>query len=374
MTDLDAVALSLLGYPRRKLLGALVRHWLARAVPDLDDLPPPFDGEPHLLWACRCAAGPAAAAAEHARLCSEARRTLDEAERRGQAAVVLDSPAYPRALSEIPDPPPVIWVRGAVSALSVARMVAVVGARAASRQGLEIAAALSRGMAGAGVTVVSGLARGVDTAAHRAALDVGGRSVAVLGSGLDRVYPREHEELARRLEEGGATMSEFPPGSPPMAYHFPLRNRLISGLSVATVVVEASEKSGSLITAGAALEQGREVMAVPGPVSGGRHRGAHALLRDGARLVESADDILSELGWAPAGLRTAAGPTGLEAGLATELGLTAGAEDFSTDEVATATGWTISEINVRLGALEIAGRIQRVGGGRFIGLPTRVLT
>jgi DNA processing protein len=268
----------------------------------------------------------------------------------------------------------VIWVRGTISALSAPRMVAVVGARAASRQGLEIAALLSRGLAGAGVTVVSGLARGVDTAAHRAALDAGGRSVAVLGSGLDRVYPPEHEGLARRLEEEGAAASEFPPGSPPMAYHFPLRNRLISGLSAATVVVEASEKSGSLITAGAALEQGRDVMAVPGPVSTGRHRGAHALLRDGASLVESAEDILWELGWAAAGLRGTVARAGLEAGLAAELGLAAGVEDFSTDEVAAATGWTISEINVRLGELEIAGRIQRVGGGRFSGLPTRVLT
>ena len=182
--------------------------------------------------------------------------------------------------------------------LHAPRVVAVVGARAASRQGLDIAAAIGGELAAAGIVVVSGLARGVDTAAHRAALDAGGRSIAVLGSGLDKVYPAEHERLAGALAERGAVVSECGPGAPPLPHHFPLRNRIISGLAAATVVVEASEKSGSLITAAAALDQGREVMAVPGPVAPGRHRGAHALLRDGATLVERADDVMAALGWA----------------------------------------------------------------------------
>jgi DNA processing protein len=168
-------------------------------------------------------------------------------------------------------------------------------------------------------------------------------------------------------------VSEHLADTPALAYHFPLRNRIISGLAAAVVVVEASEKSGSLITAMAALEQGREVMAVPGPVGPGRHRGGHALLRDGARLVENADDVLAELGWAP---RVAAGPGAcrLAPDLAAELGLEPTVEDFSTDEVVVATGRPIAAISARLGALEVEGRIQRIGGGRFMGSRNRVLT
>ena len=266
-----------------------------------------------------------------------------------------------------------LWVRGSAEALTAARMVAVVGARAATRAGLAVAADLAAGLAAAGVTVVSGLARGVDGAAHQAALAHGGASIGVLGSGLDRVYPSEHEPLAQALAARGAVVSEHLADTPALAYHFPLRNRIISGLAAAVVVVEASEKSGSLITAMAALEQGREVMAVPGPVGPGRHRGGHALLRDGARLVENAADVLAELSWAP---RVAAGPgtTGLPPELADELGLERGVEDFSTDEVVAATGKPIAAISARLGALEVEGRIQRIGGGRFMGGQNRVLT
>ena len=265
MTDLDAVALAVLGHPRRRLLGALVRHWLARPIPEVDDLPEREPTEPFLVWACRCACGPGAAG-ELEQVRQQADRLLASAARTGQRAVSIACPGYPRALGDIPDPPPVVWLRGRLEALQAARIVAVVGARAASRQGLEVAATIGAGLASAGVVVVSGLARGIDTAAHRAALDAGGLSVAVLGSGLDRVYPPEHARLADQLAERGAVISECVPGTPPLAFHFPLRNRLISGLAAATVVVEASEKSGSLITAGAALDQGREVMAVPGSV------------------------------------------------------------------------------------------------------------
>ncbi len=221
---------------------------------------------------------------------------------------------------------------------------------------------------------MSGLARGIDSAAHRAALDAAGTSVAVLGSGLDRVYPAEHERLAAALAERGAVVSECVPGTLPLAYHFPWRNRIISGLTAATVVVEASEKSGSLITAGAALEQGREVMAVPGAVSTGRHRGAHALLRDGATLVERAADVLTALGWAaPAAAGPDAAPM-LDPEVAAELGLDPRTDEFTADDVSAATGWAVAEVCARLGALEIAGRIQRGGGGRFVGSRNRVLT
>ncbi len=264
--------------------------------------------------------------------------------------------------------------KGHPAALSAPRLVAVVGARAATRGGLAVAADLAAGLAAAGVTVVSGLARGVDGAAHQAAVAQGGASVGVLGSGLDRIYPAEHAALAEALADRGAVVSEHLADTAALPHHFPLRNRIISGLAAAVVVVEASEKSGSLITAMAALEQGREVMAVPGPVGPGRHRGGHALLRDGARLVEGADDVLAELGWAQRPGREGPANPGLAPELAAELGLEPAAEDFSTDEVVAATGRPIAAISARLVALEIEGRIERIGGGRFVATRNRVLT
>jgi DNA protecting protein DprA len=186
--------------------------------------------------------------------------------------------------------------------------VAVVGARAASSASREVARDLGKGLALAGVTVVSGLARGCDGAAHQGALAAGGRTIAVLGCGVDITYPPEHETLAQEIALTGALLSELAPGTLPLPHHFPLRNRIIAGLSRAVVVIEAHERSGSLITAACALEQGREVMVVPGPVRSGRNRGAHALLKDGAALVESAADVLAELGAAVPQYRDAAVP------------------------------------------------------------------
>ena len=207
---------------------------------------------------------------------------------------------YPTALAAIHDPPPTrSGYEGDVDALR-APSVAIVGSRAASPYALEVARRLGADLARRGITVVSGMARGVDSAAHRGALEGGGATIAVFGCGVDIIYPREHRALAERICERGALVSEFPPGTPPLKRHFPQRNRIISGLSLAVVVVEAAEGSGSLITADFALEQGRAVLAVPGNVLGGRNYGAHALLRDGAKLVECADDILEEL---PAGRR-----------------------------------------------------------------------
>ncbi len=372
MTDREAVALALFGYPRRRLLAALIRTWLQRPLPDVDTVAERAPGEPVIEWACRCAAHPSPADGARA-LLAEADRALADADRRGHAAIGLGAPAYPVPLREIPDPPPVLWVRGGLASLSAPRMVAVVGARAATRAGLALATEIADGLAAAGVTVVSGLARGVDGAAHRAAVARGGPTIGVLGSGLDRLYPSEHADLAAAMTLHGAVVSEHLPDTPALPHHFPLRNRIISGLSAAVVVVEASEKSGSLITAMAALDQGREVMAVPGPVGTGRHRGGHALLRDGARLVEGAGDVLAELGWTSS--PSAGSPSLLLApDLAAELGLEPAVEDFSMDEVAEATGRPIAAISARFVALEIAGRIQRIGGGRFMGTQNRVLT
>lgn len=372
MTDRDAVALATAGYTRRRILAAVIRTHLGRPLPDVDILAPADPGEDLVAWMCRCAGLPEPAA--HARqLRAAADRRLAAAARQGQAAMGLDHPDYPPLLRQIPDPPPVLWMRGQPQALSAARMVAIVGARAATRGGLALATDLAAGLAAAGVTVVSGLARGVDGAAHQAAVSQGGASVGVLGSGLDRLYPEEHADLAAAMADQGAVVSEYLADTPALPYHFPQRNRIISGLSAAVVVVEASERSGSLITAMTALEQGREVMAVPGPVGPGRHRGGHALLRDGARLVETAGDILAELGWEER-RGDQAGPVPLPAELAGELGLDPDTEDFSTDEVVAATGLPIAAITARFGALELAGRIQRIGGGRFMAVRNRVLT
>jgi len=212
------------------------------------------------------------------------------------STVRVESPEYPALLREIGDPPPVLWVRGNRGVFS-RPAVAIVGSRAASAYALAVAMRLGRELAERGLVVVSGLARGADGAAHRGCLGTGGQTVGVLGSGIDVVYPAEHRDLAVSVSKNGALVSELGPGAPPLPEHFPLRNRLISGISLAVVVVEAAEKSGSLITARFALEQGRDVCAVPGSVLGGRNRGAHALLKDGAKVVESADDILEELGW-----------------------------------------------------------------------------
>src|SRR5262245_28755410 len=212
-------------------------------------------------------------------------------------SVPWSDPAYPEALRTIVDPPALLWTRGSTASLN-ALAVAIVGSRAASPYALSVAEQLAGDLAARGVVIVSGLARGVDSAAHRGALAAGGITIAVLGSGVDVIYPREHAALAAAIDERGAVVSELVPGTPPNPCFFPLRNRIISGLSRAVVVVEANERSGSLITARCALDQGRDVLAVPGNVLTGRNRGAHALLRDGAKIVESADDILEELGLA----------------------------------------------------------------------------
>jgi DNA processing protein len=212
----------------------------------------------------------------------------------GVHIVRFTSPQYPARLRMIADPPPFLYTKGRLHAEDE-RAVAIVGSRSASDYGRRIARDLARGLASLGFTVVSGMARGIDGAAHESALRAGGRTIAILGSGVERAYPPEHESLYHRISESGAVVSELPVGTRPMAFNFPARNRLISGLSLGVVVVEATEKSGSLITAASALEQGREVFAVPGEAGASRSRGAHKLIRQGAKLVETVDDIVEEI-------------------------------------------------------------------------------
>lgn len=225
---------------------------------------------------------------------SIALREIETANRHGIHIFSMNMDIFPSPLMEMPDPPVVLYVRGDLSDSDL-ESIAVVGPRRPTTYGRMMAEELGRDLAAAGVTVVSGLAEGVDAAAHEGALACGGRTVAFLGSGLDHPYPRANRRLRERIPESGAVISEFPLGTEPRAWHFPQRNRLIAGLSRGTVVVEAARKSGALITAEHAMELGREVFAVPGPVTSDRSEGTLALLRDGATLVRSAADVLEEL-------------------------------------------------------------------------------
>jgi DNA processing protein len=264
----------------------------------------------------------------------------------------LGTAAYPQLLAEISDPPHCLWARGDCSVLS-ATIVAVIGARRASEEGLIAAGEIAFDLARAGIVVASGLARGIDAAAHRGAIDAGGKTIAVLGTGIDRVYPPENDLLHEQIAANGLLLTEFPPGAPPEDWHFPRRNRIISGLSRAVVVVEAKDKSCSLITARLAADQGRDVMAVPGTFVGGRNRGANALLRDGAKLVESAVDILQELGLDDSlARRTSSG----EGGQVVE---------FTVDQVAEQLKIPAGEALARLLEWELTGEVQRIGSGRF---------
>ena len=301
------------------------------------------------------------------RLHDRARAVRVRAEAAGIGVLAWDDPRFPAALLAISDVPPVLWYLGALDALR-APAVAVVGSRAASAVALETAARLGTDLAAQGITVVSGLARGVDSAAHRGALR-SGRTIAVLGSGVDHIYPHEHTTLAGEIAREGLVISEYPPGTPPLAFHFPMRNRLISGLSRVVVVIEANEKSGSLITAACALEQGRDVMAVPGNVLSGRNRGAHALIRDGAKIVECADDIVEELGW-PGGGAPAGGDASSDARASTSgdplLRLMHEGQAYDLDGLAAVSGVDGVRLLPRLLELELHGLVQRVGGGRFM--------
>lgn len=221
-------------------------------------------------------------------------REMEKLEKLGIAIITIHDPQYPEALKCLYDPPPALLVKGEILERD-SISIAVVGCRKATHYGKQAAERLARELANAGFTVVSGMARGIDTTAHQATLAAGGRTLAVLGSGLDRAYPPENRKLMEEIASHGAVVSEFPLGTPPDPWNFPQRNRIISGLSLGTLVVEAGQRSGALITAAFALEQGKGVFAVPGPITSDRSLGPHSLIRDGARLVESVEDIIEEM-------------------------------------------------------------------------------
>lgn len=268
---------------------------------------------------------------------------------------------WPLLLTRIVDPPDELWTLGARDA-ALAPCVAIVGSRRAAPPALRIARDLARSLADAGVTVVSGLAFGIDAAAHAGALDAG-RTIAVLPGGVDRVYPVTHDWLGRAIVERGFLVSEFPPGTAPRKFHFPRRNRIISGLSLAVVLVEVPEASGALITARCALEQGREVFVVPASPVGGRNRGAHLLVNDGARLVEHAGDILASLNLVAPGQEVASGASPPDDPLLRAL---VAGEPADLDDLVRRVGRPAPVVLAGLATLELDGWVERGPGGRFV--------
>jgi len=291
----------------------------------------------------------------------------------GRQLVTWGSPSYPALLAEIADAPLVLFVEGDCTALTLPQL-AIVGSRNPTPIGRDTAAHFAGHLAAAGLAIVSGLALGIDAAAHRGAIEGGGRTIAVLGCGLDRIYPFENAGLARQVAARGALVSDLPTGTAPIKQHFPRRNRLISGLSVGTLVVEAALRSGSLITARLAAEQGREVFAIPGSIHSPLSRGCHRLIRQGAKLVETADDIFTELGALLAGLRPTSRSEAPDAhedsGCALdkdyEILLDAlGFDSAAVDDLVARTGFEAGAVSSMLLVLELEGRIAQQPGGSF---------
>ena len=284
--------------------------------------------------------------------------------------LALGEPGYPALLAEIPDPPPLLFVHGDPTVLSLPQL-ALVGSRNPTSTGQRAAHDFAAHLAGAGLAITSGLALGVDGAAHQGALDAGGITLAVMGTGPDRIYPARHRDLAHAIVERGALVTEFPLGTPPLPDHFPRRNRLISGLSLGTLVVEAALRSGSLITARFALEQGREVFAIPGSIHNPLARGCHALIRQGAKLVETAQDIAEELGSLCGAC--AADPPGEALPEPGELSLeyrqlldSMGYDPVSVDELVNRSGLTAKALSSMLLLLELQDYVASSAGGRYV--------
>lgn len=298
---------------------------------------------------------------------------LAQLERCAALGVLRGSPQYPSALERISDPPPLLWVRGRLECVQQPA-IAIVGARASSRYGERVAAEFAAAFARAGLCVVSGLARGIDAAAHRAALEQGGSTVAVQGCGPDRVFPAAHRALADEIAAAGALVSELPPGTPPLKPHFPMRNRLISGLARAVVVVEARRRSGSLVTARHALDQGVDVFAVPGPIDAPLCQGTNQLIWDGAWPALDPARVLDRIGL---GAATPAEQAGIRLrthaerepmpndALAARIEVELAHASLSADELARALGVPPEQLALPLLQLELSGRILAERDGRL---------
>jgi DNA processing protein len=296
---------------------------------------------------------------------SKLRAWLEETPTRNWIA--LDDARYPQALLQTADPPLLLYTIGRCELLNTPS-VAIVGSRNPTPQGSDNARAFAEHLGRAGFTIVSGMALGIDGAAHGGALAAGAGTIAVVGTGLDRVYPRAHRELAHQIAERGLIVSEFELGTESIAANFPQRNRIIAGLSLGTLVVEAALESGSLITARQALDAGRDVFAIPGSIHSPQSRGCHALIKQGAKLVDDVRDVLDELRWAPAEPQgpNAADASGVAATESPDPLLSAmGYDPVDLDQLQARTGWPTAQLSARLLQLELAGNVARLPGGRY---------
>jgi len=297
----------------------------------------------------------------------------------GRSLLTAGDPRYPAQLAAVQGMPPALFIEGDPSHLSRSQ-VAIVGSRAATAAGRETAFDFAARLAAHGFAITSGLAAGIDAAAHRGALAAGGVTIAVCGTGLDRVYPAEHRQLAAEIAANGALVSEFPTGTPPVSHNFPRRNRLMSGLARGVLVVEAASRSGSLITARLAGEQGREVMAVPGSIHNALARGCHRLIKDGAALIETVDDVLAALGisglasastYATEASDRAENSNGALDSDAEMLLNALGFEPAGLDRLVERTGMAARSVISKLQLLELDGRVESLAGGRFSRKPPR---
>ncbi|MEA3222388.1 MAG: DNA-processing protein DprA [Thermodesulfobacteriota bacterium] len=291
----------------------------------------------------------------------EVGKTLKKLDSIGADIIVLSDPEYPDILKEISDPPPVLYVKGDISDIQPA--VAMVGTRAPSHYGKEVAHSIARDLSIRGISIVSGMARGIDTLSHTGALKGSAKTVAVLGSGLDIIYPAENKELSEQIASKGALISEFPPGTKPDAKNFPIRNRIISGLSLGVIVAEATIKSGAMITARLAGEQGKFCMAVPGAVTNVRSQGPHSLIRQGAILVRDADDILMEIlpqvqTMVKTDDKNAEQPTN-------SIKDVVSGQELTIEEIASEIGKGVKETSKMITMLELNGEIIRIKGNKF---------
>jgi len=300
-------------------------------------------------------------------------RDLEWQARPGNRIMTCQDPDYPALLQEISDPPPLLYLHGNIEVLQ-APQLAMVGSRNPTAAGRQTAVDFARHLSAAGLVITSGLALGIDAAGHQGALDAGSPTIAVMGTGLDRVYPARHRDLAREIASTGALVSEFPPGTPPRAENFPRRNRVISGLSLGTLVVEAAIRSGSLISARYALEQGREVFAIPGSIHNPLARGCHHLIRQGAKLVETAQDIMDELGALANAIDPGTAIANPAAGLErtpplaedyVQLLESIGFENTSIDMLVKTAHLTAAEVSSMLLQLEMNGYIAANPGGFY---------
>lgn len=292
-----------------------------------------------------------------------AQEEVSRMEAKGVELLAFSSQLYPQRLRQIYDPPPLLYFRGELTE-GDGLALAIVGSRLATVYGRLVAERLAFQLAKRGITIVSGMARGIDSAAHRGALQAGGRTIAVLGCGVDVVYPPENRELMNQIADHGAVLSEFPLGTSPEPGNFPQRNRLISGLSLGVIVVEAGQKSGALITAQSALEQGREVFAIPGNINARASKGANQLIKEGAKLVAGVDDILEELGMVGEALANEPPPQ-LEGEEAIIFALLS-SEPLHVDRIIRQTKYPSSRVLSTLLSLELKGLVRQLSGKQFV--------